>query len=130
MEEKCSLPEMLPKVEGGTVRGQGTGSTGGVSLLSSPQHVLWWALNSRYAAPRKESLQGAAPLLWNRAGGVRQWLSEQMGHSVARVVLPEYLWIEVMGVLRRLNVPTSKDYQTAEEAPRRLSCNISHDTQG
>ena len=101
MEEKGSLPEMLPRVEGGTGRGRGrgSGSTGGVFLLSSPQHVPWWALKSDYAAPRKDSLQGAAPLMWDRAGGVRQWLSEQMGHSVARVVLPAYLWIEVMGVL-------------------------------
>lgn len=47
-----------------------------------------------------------------------------MGHSVAHVMLSEYLWIEVTEVLRSLNLLTSKGYRTAEEAIRQLPYNM------
>lgn len=57
---------------------------------------------------------------------------------VAHVMLSEYLWIEVTEVLRSLNLLTSKGYQTAEEAIRKLPYNMiimlhivyTHDTLG
>ena len=53
-------------------------------------------------------------------------------------MLSEYLWIEVTEVLRSLNLLTSKGYQTAEEAIRKLPYNMiimlhvvyTHDTLG